>query len=141
MISLSISRTGLTVPGLPLTISDNGTGTYVLVSYAPGARVKDNALAQSRWLDGAQLVSTKQSILTMDMVVQVRAASTSAILTAAAALDDAFDQYGYTITESISGALTTTTYTCLPANTSFPYDPVLFRAGLGVFTASIPRQP
>lgn len=141
VISLSISRTGLTIPGLPLTISDSGTGTYVLVSYAPGAKSRENAVAQSRWLDGGALVSTRTSILTMDLVVQVRGASVSAILDNAAILDEALDQFGYTITEQVAGALTSTQYACMPANTSFPYDPVMFRAGLGMFTASIPRQP
>ena len=141
MITLTLSRSALTVPGLPLTINDTGTGTYVLVAFQPGARVKDNAIAESRWLDGGQLVSTKTSILTMDLVLRVNASTVPAILAAAAALDEAFDQYGYTITEAVSGALTSTTYTCLPASTSFPYDPVQFRAGTGLYTASIPRQP
>ena len=141
MITLTISRTDLTVPGLPLTITDSGTGTYVLVAYAPGAKAKDNAIAKSRWLPGGALVSTKTDILTMDLVVRVNAATVPALITAAEALDEALDQFGYTITEQVSGALTSTTYTCLPANTSFPYDPILFRAGMGLFTASIPRQP
>jgi len=139
VITLTIDRSS--IGALPLTITDSGTGTYVLVSYEPGSRVKENAVAQSRWLDGGQLVSTRQSILTMDMVLRIRAASVSALKTAASALDDAFDQFGYTITEQVAGAITSTTYTCLPANTSFPHDPVLFRAGMGVYTASIPRQP
>ena len=141
MITLTISRTALTVPGLPLTINDSGTGTYVLVSFAPGAKQRDNAMAKSRWLDGGQLVSTRTDIVTMDLTVQVRGASTQAIIDAAAVLDEALDQYGFTITQQIVGAITTTEYTCMPANTSFPYDPVMFRAGLGMFTASIPRQP
>ena len=141
MITLTISRTDLTIPLLPLTISDGGTGTYVLVSFAPGAKQRDNAYAQSRWLDGGQLVSTRTDIVTMDLAVQVRGSSTQAIIDAAEALDQALDQFAYTVTQSVTGALTTTVYDCMPANTSFPYDPVMFRAGLGMFTASIPRQP
>ena len=139
MITLTIDRSSLAL--LPLTINDSGTGTYVLVSYAPGAKVRDNALAKSRWLDGGQLLSTRTDILTMDMAVQVRASSTQAILDAAAVLDQALDQFGYTITEQVAGAITSVQYACQPANTSFPYDPVMFRGGLGMFTASIPRQP
>lgn len=141
MITLTIDRSALTIPGLPLTITDSGTGTYVLVSYAPGAKQRDNAIAKSRWLPGGALVSTKTDILTMDLVVRINAASVPALLAAAATLDEALDQFGFTITEQVAGALTSTTYTCLPANTSFPYDPILFRAGMGLFTASIPRQP
>lgn len=141
MITLTISRDALDTPALPLTINDTGTGTYVLESFTPGARQRDNAIATSRWLSGGALVSTRTEIVTMDLVVQVRAASTQAIIDAAATLDEALNQYGFTITEQVSGAVTSTTYTCLPASTSFPYDPVMFRAGMGTFTASIPRQP
>jgi hypothetical protein len=141
VITLTISRTAVAVPGLPLTINDSGTGTYVLVSFGPGSKQRDNSYARSRWLDGGQLVSTRTDIVTMDLAVQVRGSTTQAIIDAAEVLDQALNQYAYTLTQSISGALTTTVYECDPANTSFPYDPILFRAGMGLFSASIPRQP
>ena len=141
MITLTITRDNLTVPALPLTLNDTGTGTYVVQSFAPGAKARDNAYATSRWLDGGALTSTRVDIMTMDLVVQVRAASTQAIIDAAEVLDEALGQYAYTITQQVTGAITSTQYACMPASTSFPYDPVMFRAGLGVFTASIPRQP
>ena len=141
MITLTISRDALTVPALPLTISDSGTGTYVLMDMSPGARAKDNVFARSRWLDGAALVSTRTDLLTLDLVIRINATGMSAIKTAAEALDEAFDQWSYTITEQVSGALTSTVYTCSPANTAFAYDPVQFRANTGLYTASVPRQP
>ena len=139
MITLTIDRSSLGL--LPLTINDSGTGTYVLTSFTPGAKGRDNSYAASRWLDGARLVSSRTELLTMDMVVRINAATVPLLTDAAVVLDAALDQFGYTITEAISGALTTTAYTCLPASTSFPYDPVQFRRGTGLFSASIPRQP
>lgn len=139
MITLTIDRSSLGL--LPLTINDTGTGTYVLSAFTPGAKARDNAIAASRWLDGGQLVSSRVDILTMDLVVRINASSVAALTAAADVLDEALGQYGYTITQTIAGALTATTYTCMPASTSFPYDPVAFRAGTSLFTASIPRQP
>lgn len=141
MITLSISRTNLTVPDVPLTINDSGAGTYVLVALQPGAKARDNAIASSRWIDGGALVSTKVDLLSLDLVVRINAATVPLLLAAADTLDTALAQRSYTITQQVSGAVTATTYTCLPASTNFPYDPVQFRAGTGVFTATILRQP
>lgn len=139
MITLTIDRSSLGL--LPLTINDTGTGTYVLQALNPGTRVRDNAVATSRWLDGGQLVSSRVDLVTLDLVVRINAASVPAVLTAADDLDAALGQFGYTITQAVSGAITTTTYTCMPASTSFAYDPVQLRANTSVFSASIPRQP
>lgn len=141
MISLSISRDALTVPATPLTIADSGSGTYVLSSFEPGMRMRDNAIAKSRWIDGGSLVSTRVDVATMDMVVRINAASTTAVLTAADTLDDALSQFGYTITLTVSGSVSTTAYTCMPATTSLSWDPIQLRNRTALFTASIPRQP
>lgn len=141
MITLTLSRDLLSPPQLPLTINDSGTGTYVLVSMEPGVRAKDNAYARSRWLDGAQLVSTRQDLLSLELVIRINANGMAALKAAAEALDDAFDQWSYTITEQVAGAVGSTIYTCCPANTAFGYDPVQFRANTGIYTASVPRQP
>lgn len=141
MISLTISRDLLTPPQTPLTISDSGTGTYVLVSMDPGARLRENAVAKSRWIDGGQLVSTRTDLLTLELVVRINATGMAAVKAAADALDEALNQWGFTITETVTGAITSSTFTCLPATTAFAYDPVQFRANTGLFTASIPRQP
>lgn len=139
MIALSIARSSLGLT--PLSIADDGTGTYVLMSFTPGQRQRDNAIAASRWIDGGQLVSSKTDILTLDMVVKIQAATVPLLQQYADDLDAALNQFSYTITQTITGQLTSTTYTCMPASTSFPFDAVSFRAGLGYFTASIPRQP
>lgn len=141
MITLTISRDNLDVPQLPLTINASGTGTYVLMDMSPGARAKDNVFARSRWLDGAALVSTRQDLLSLDLVIRINATGMAGVKAAAAVLDDAFDQWTYTITETVTGSLTSTVYTCSPANTAFAYDPVQFRANTGLYTASVPRQP
>ena len=141
MITLTISRDSLATPLLPLTINDSGTGTYVLMDMNPGVIAKDNVFARSRWIDGAALVSTRKDVLTLDLVIRINATGMAAIKAAAEALDDAFDQWSYTITESVTGSLTSTVYTCSPANTAFGYDPVQFRANTGLYTASVPRQP
>lgn len=141
MISLSITRDALTPPTLPLSIADTGTGTYVLVSFDPGVRLRDNAVARSRWIDGGQLVSSRVDLLTLELVVRINAASTTAVITAADALDDALGQFGYTISRTLTGELTPTTYTCMPATTALSWDPVQLRKYTALFTASIPRQP
>ena len=141
MITLTISRDNLDVPLLPLTINASGSGTYVLMDMSPGARAKDNVFARSRWLDGAALVSTRQDLLSLDLVIRINATGMAGVKAAAAVLDDAFDQWSYTITETVTGLLTSTVYTCSPANTAFAYDPVQFRANTGLYTASVLRQP
>lgn len=139
MITLTVDRSSLGL--LPLTINDAGTGTYVLVALDAGTRVRDNAIAASRWLDGGQLVSSRVDLVSLSLSVRVNASTVPTILSAADALDAALGQFGYTITQAVAGAITPTTYTCLPASTSFAYDPVQLRAGTGVLTASIPVQP
>jgi hypothetical protein len=137
MISLSIDRGSLGLT--PLTISDSGSGSLVLVSFSPGARQRDNVIAQSRWLDGGRLTSSRTEVVTLDAAIRINGSTISDIQTKADELDTALTQFGYTLTQT-AGSLVTT-YTCLPASTALPYDPVLLRAGTSIFTASIPRQP
>ena len=141
MISLSITRDALDTPALPLSLADSGTGTYVIVSFDPGVKARDNTIARSRWIDGGQLTSSRVDILTLDLVVRINAASTAAVIAAADTLDEALGQFGYTITLTTTGALSTTDYTCMPATTALAWDPVQLRKYTALFTASIPRQP
>ena len=142
MISLSISRTSLGL--LPLTITDNGrtAGTYVLTQdgWFPGAVQADSTYARSRWIDGAQLTSSRVDLLAMTLTVQCWAASATSARSMADTLGAALMQDSYTITES-GLSLTPVVYNCLPASWSMDWDPILLRQGLAIFTASIPRQP
>ena len=144
MISLSISRSGLTPPLTPLTITDTGraSGTYVLNAdgWFPGSVQAESSYARSRWLDGAQLVSSRVDLLTMQLSVQCWGASASAVRGMADTLGAALMQDSYTITET-GMSVTPVVYRCLPASWSMSWDPVLLRQGLALFTASIPRQP
>ena len=136
MIALSIAAGTAT----PLTIADSGTGTYVLVAFEPGTRQRDNAFATSRWADGGALVSSTLGLQSMDLVVRINAATPAAVVAAGSVLDAALGQYSYTITATMAAGAAT--YTCLPASsTALAYDPVQFRNGTGVLSASIPRQP
>ena len=87
MIALSISRDSLGL--LPLSIADSGTGTYVLIAMEPGRKERANAVAESRWLPGGTLASSRLTVLTFDLSVRIYAATVPALQQAAADLDEA----------------------------------------------------
>lgn len=139
MISLSVDRSSLGL--LPLTVADSGSSGAVLAAWQPSRKERDNAVARSRWLSGGSLVSTRDEIVGMDMVLRLYASSHALIRSAVDEWDAALGQFSYVITETISGAVTTRAYTCQPAAWQVDNDPVAIRAGFVILTASIPRQP
>lgn len=143
MISLTISRDGLDVPALPLSIGTSRTpGSYQLAAngWNPGRVQRDNAIAQSRWLSGGKLISTRNEIITLDLTVRIWGTSVANMRTMVDDLGNALGQFSYTITEQISGALTTNVYTCMPASWAIESDPNQWRQYTTLFTASIPRE-
>lgn len=144
MITLSISRDGLTVPALPLTIGTARTaGSYQLTAngWNPGRVQRDNSIAQSRWLSGGALVSTRDEIVTLELTVRIWGSSVANMRSMVDDLGDALGQWSYTITETITGSLTPNVYACMPASWAIESDPNQWRQFTTLFTASIPRQP
>ena len=135
MISLSLSNGTATA----ISITDQGSSGYVLVAMNPGQVSRDNTYAESRWLDGGALVSTRDGLGSLDVVVQVWGTSLADTLTKVATLGSALGQYTYTVTASYSGG--SAVYTAMPASYSVSYDPNYLRNHMPVLTASIPRQP
>lgn len=135
MISLSISMGTAT----PVSVTDTGTSGYVLAAYSPGGVDADNALAQSRWLDGAALTSTRTNLTTIAASIQVWGTAYAHVMTQVDALGSALSQYSYTVTESYTGG--SAVYTCLPASYEVVYSPDTLRANMAVVNATIPRQP
>jgi hypothetical protein len=138
MSILSINRSSLSQGDLDITA--DGSGRYELVSFTPGRVDRDNVYAESRWLDGAQMVSSRKRLATMNLVVRVHGDDAEDALDGADELTAALaDQLRYTITEETGTALRE--YACLSATVDTGRDPVLLEAGIVVVTAIIPRQP
>ena len=142
MISLSIDRSSLGLTPLPLVDSGRTAGTYVVTAdgWAPGAVIAENDYAQSRWLDGGQIVSTRREIVTMSLVVRLWASTLPGLTTMVDTLAAALGQRSYTITETGLATLPRT-WSCFAASVVPAYDPVQLRQFTTIVTASIPRQP
>ena len=135
MISLTLSNGTAT----PITITDSGSSGYVLVSLDPGQTIRDNTYAESRWLSGAALTSTREDMTALSAVIQTWGTSLADTLTKVDTLGSALGQYAYTVTATYTGG--SAVYTACPASYSVSYDPNYLRNFLTVVTTSIPRQP
>ena len=135
MIALTLSNGTAT----PITISSQGKTGYVLVAMSPGQTIRDNTFAESRWLDGGALVSTRDDMTSIDAVVQVWGTTLADSMTKTDTLGSALGQWSYTVTAAYTGG--SAVYTASPASYSVSYDPDYLRNYLTVVTASIPRQP
>lgn len=140
MITLSISNgTATAIP-----IADTGTGPgYVLTrsGWSNGMVENQNTYADSRWVDGAALTSSKQAVVSMSLQVRAWGTSIADMVSRVNALGDALSQYSYTITETYAGG-GSTVHTCMPAvSVNMEYEPDLVAHYVAVVSASIPRQP
>ena len=135
MISLTLSNGTAT----PITINDQGKTGYVLVSLDPGQTIRDNTYAESRWLSGGALTSTREDMTALSAVIQTWGTSLADTLTKVDTLGSALGQYSYTVTATYTGG--SAVYTACPASYSVSYDPNYLRNFLTVVTTSIPRQP
>jgi hypothetical protein len=124
-----------------ITLGTAGATNYELVEFVPGTVERDNVMAESRWLDGGSLVSSRRRMVTMRLVARVTGSTVGVAAANAQALADALDNDGaeFTITETIGS--TSYTYDCLPATVSVGRDPVLMQGLCFIVTASIPAQP
>lgn len=135
MITLTIAGTNGTV-----TVNPTGTSGYVLVALDPGAVERDNTYARSRWLDGAQLVSTRTELSSLTAVVQVWGTALAHVESQIDALGSVVDAFGYTVTAAYTGG-GSAVYTALPASYDVAYDPALLRQNMALVTLDIPVQP
>jgi hypothetical protein len=123
----------------PLTINDSGRSGYVLTALNPGRIDRDNTYAESRWMDGAALVSSRTTLTALDVGVQVWGTSLADLFSKVTTFGSVVGNDAYTVTAAYSGG--STVYTAMPASYSVEYDPSLLRNFMAVITASIPRQP
>lgn len=138
MISLSITRTELALGAL--TVTDTGTSGIVLVTLNEGDIEHDNQYATSRWVDGAQLISSRRDVTSIEATFRAWGTTHATLTQNIDALYNALNQFTYTITATFSGG-GTRVYTCMPANYSSQWDPPEFRRFTATVTARIPRQP
>jgi hypothetical protein len=134
MITLTIASTGGTV-----TVTDTGTSGYVLQSFTPGVVQRANAYAASRWIDGAQLISSKTDLVTLSASIYCYGTSTADTIAKANAIGAAVDAFDYTVTAAYAGG--TTVYTAMPASYTVDYDPDYLRNNVLVVRLDIPVQP
>lgn len=138
MLSITIERTSLGL--LPLSISDDGTGTYTLMpGFDAGVSTPENSLAESRWLDGAALVASRRVVTQVSMIVRVDGPTANALQANIAMLAQALDQFDYNV--RILEGSTVTTYACMPATWRRVYDADEMRRGRDLVVITIPRQP
>lgn len=134
---MTLTIENVDTPLSPIVIDTDGSTTYELVSFAPGRRTAVNKISDSTFVDGGVLISTRQDIVTMTLVIYVTGTSLSDLGDKITALGVLLEQFGYTITDSS----TTETFTCLPASWERAYDPLLATEFMDSVSASIPRQP
>jgi hypothetical protein len=134
MIALTIASTAGTV-----TATSTGTTGYVLQSYAPSTVQRANAYAASRWIDGAQLISSKTDLVTLSASIYCYGTSTADTIAKANAIGAAVDAFDYTVTAAYAGG--STVYSAMPASYSVDYDPDYLRNYCLIVRLDIPVQP
>jgi hypothetical protein len=135
MLTVTIASTAGTA-----TINDTGTSGYVLISFAPARVVRQNALAESQWLDGAIPVSSRTEVASISAAVRVFGTTTAHVMASAAALGTIVNELDYTVGVAYTGG-GSVTYSAMPASYYLEYDPNLLRANQAVMTLDIPVQP
>lgn len=138
MITVSIDRTSLSLTALSIT--DTGADAY---SIMPGVQIgggeRDNVYAESRWIDGAAVTSSRATLTTIDLNVRVEGSSLADLQTKIAALAAALAQFTYTVT--VTEGATATTYDCCPGSWRRQYNQTAMMNLADYLTVTIPRQP
>lgn len=134
MIGLTFAGTNGTV-----TATDTGQSGYVLMSIDPGVVSRDNTYAESRWLDGAALTSSRTGLRTVSASLQVWGTTIADAQTKVATLGSVVDAFSYTVTAVYAGG--SAVYTAMPASYSVSWDRDFLRNNMAVMTLSIPVQP
>jgi hypothetical protein len=135
MITLTITSTAGTV-----VANATGTSGYVLQAFNPGTVQRANAYAASRWVDGAQLISSKTDVVSLSASIYCYGTSTSDTIAKANAVGAAVDAFDYTVTAAYTGG-GSTVYTAMPASYAVEYDPDYLRNNVLVVRLDIPVQP
>lgn len=136
MIALSLAIGTAT----PISIADAYTGAgYVLGAYSGGRVENENALAESRWLDGASLTSTRKRMATVDVSIQAWGTSYADMMSKVAALGTVLDAPSYTVSRIDANG--TATQNAMPATYEVVYNYLTMRQNMAVINASIPVQP
>ena len=112
--AVSIDRTALSLS--PLTISDDGTGTYSLTVGGlsrPVVTPRETKAPESRYFAGSELLAVTREQTSMHLEVLIQAASSSALDAAITALDNALWQFAYDVTVTVDGVAKV--WHCTPA--------------------------
>ena len=122
------------------SIPDDATSGYALVSFSPGQHIRDNAYAESRWLDGAALASSRTDIASLAMTVRVFGTSVPDVIAKVATIGTIINEFDYDVqvTYSAGGSVV---YTAMPGSYAPEYDPVLLRSNQALMSLTIPVQP
>lgn len=135
MITLTLASSAGTVTAMP-----TGNSGYVLLAFNPGVVQRANAYASSRWLDGAQLVSSKTDLLSLSAAVYCYGTTVADALAKANTIGSVVDVFGYTVTASYVGG-GSAVYTAMPASYTIDYEPNFLRNNCVIVRLDIPVQP
>jgi hypothetical protein len=135
MITLTFAGANGTITAQP-----QGTSGYVVLSFAPNVVARDNTYAQSRWVDGAYLTSSRTDLLALSTTIRVHGTTVADMINKVAALGSAVDAFGYTVTAAYNGG-GSTVYTAMPASYAVEYDPNSLRNLQVPVALTIPVQP
>lgn len=128
----------LTVAVGSISFGDTGTTSHEIVSWDAGRFDAENKTAESSYVNGSVLTSTRTRAVSMTLVARITGTSLADLQTKIDALAAVVAAWSYTVTETVGSAKS---YDAMPASWQRAYDPVL----LGIFadrvTLSIPRQP
>lgn len=135
MITLTLASSAGTVTAMP-----TGTSGYVLQGFAPSVVQRANAYASSRWVDGAQLISSKTDLVALSASIYCYGTTTADAIAKANTIGSVVDAFGYTVTaEYVSGG--SAVYSAMPASYTVDYDPDFLRNRCVIVRLDIPVQP
>jgi len=137
MLSLSFSRTSL--GKVPLTAADTTQSGATIMSWDPGLVVRDVAISRSKWARGGVPTRTRDDVVIATLTLFLRGGSLAASRTLAETWAEALGQLDYTITETLTGGVRV--FTAMPTSADIPTAKSLWRNGIVLLTAAIPRNP
>ena len=128
----------LTVAIGSITFADTGTTSHEIVSWDAGRLDAENKTAESSFVDGSVLTSTRTRAVSMTLVARITGTSLADLQAKIDALAAVVAAWSYTVTETVGSAKS---YDAMPASWQRAYDPVLLGIYADRVTLSIPRQP
>lgn len=138
MISITIDRSVLGL--LPLSITDTGADSYSLMpGFSLGGWTPDNTYAESRWIDGAAMTSSRLTMSAMELNLRVEGVSLTDLQANVDALATAVGQFTYTVT--VTEGTTVTDYDCCSGSVRRAYNQTAMLNLADYVQVQIPRQP